>query len=280
MNYQEYRQALKQNPRDHILHRLPLHLDIELNTSCNLHCTFCPNHSKKARYPPKIEGEMDWALYKKVIDEASEKGICSVKLCFRGEPLLYDKLVLAVMYAKKHGIMNVSINSNGLLLDRAMIMDLCLAELDILIVSDYGHPKQEHNLTLLKDMKALFKFKKPKVIIHSNNPLKWEALGDEVVEMKVLDYNSGEECFERKEFECKQLYQRLVVLWDGTIKACCSSVDFPDTVIGNVKENTLEELWRCEYMSYLRWCHREHVVDLIKSCRFCPDFINYRGDEK
>ena len=275
MDYTEYRQAWKQNPKDKILHRVPLHLDIELNTDCNLQCSFCPNHSKHAKYPPPKHQEMSWKLYKKIIEEASEKGVYSIKVCFRGEPLLYDNIALAVMYAKKHKIPYVSMNTNGLLLDRPMIMDLLLSDLDLLILSDYGNPLQEHNLKILKEMKDTFKFKHPRVMIHSNSPNKWEGLG-EVVEMKVYDYNSGEECFERKEFECEQLYQRLVVLANGDVKVCCSSIEGKDLVIGNVSESTLEELWSCEYLTYLRWCHREHVVELIESCRKCPAFIEFR----
>lgn len=276
VDYQEYRQAWKQNPKDHILSRMPLHLDIELNTTCNRQCSFCPNHSKYARYPPKMNGEMEWSLYKKIIDEVSEKGVCSVKLCFRGEPLLYENLPLAIMYAKKRGIMDVSINTNGLLLDRAMSMDLCMSKLDLLILSDYSDPLQEHTLKILNCIKNTFKFTKPKIIIHSNNTKKWQGMG-EVVEMMIHDYNSGEECFDRKEFECEQLYQRLVVLFNGNVKMCCSSVDFLDGIIGNIHENTIEELWNGEYMTYMRWCHREHIADLIKSCRFCPGFITYKG---
>lgn len=268
------------NPKKHKIERMPLHLDIELNTDCNLKCNRCPNHSPKARYPPEAEIQMDWEIYKKVIDEAAEKGVCAIKLCFRGEPLLYDSLPEAVYYARDNRIMEIILDSNGLLLTSVIIIRLMLSGLNIFILSDYGYEKQVENAKLILKMKELLHFDIPKLIVKTDTPEKWEGIADEILPVIIHDYNSGEEYLEVSDFECEQLYQRLVILADGRVKVCCSSVMFEDTIIGDVHDDTIEDLWNGEYMRYIRFCHENHRSHLIKSCRFCPGLIEYVNYKK
>jgi len=218
---------------------------------------------------------MDFNLYKRIIDEGSKKGLCSVKLSFRGEPLLYNKLPEAVFYAKNKGIIEISLNSNGLLLDKGLAIQLMVSGLNRFILSDYNIPKQLENGKLLQDMKKLLHFDNPKLRVKTLNAPRWYGLADELTEHTFHDYNSGEECFEVSEFECEQLYQRLVILADGRVKVCCSSVMFNDGIIGDLNENTIEELWNGEYMNYIRWCHKNHSANLIESCRHCPGLIEF-----
>ena len=255
--------------------KVPLHLDIELNNDCNLQCDMCPNHSPRALYFPEVITHMDFTLYKKIIDEAVEKGVCAVKLAFRGEPLLYRKLPQAVFYAKNQGIMGVMINSNGLLLGQALLVQLMISGLDTFILSDYGFKKQVEIGHMIQATKKLFHFDIPKLIVKTNDAPRWYTIADEITESTFYDYNSGEECLEASSFECEQLYQRLVILADGRVKVCCSSVLFEDGIIGDMHEHTIEELWNGDYMQYIRFCHANGRANLIKSCRYCPGLIEY-----
>lgn len=266
------------NPKKHVVSKFPLHLDIELNTDCNLACEFCPNHSKNARYPPKERIHMQWDLWKRIIDEGVEKGLCAIKLCFRGEPLLYKFLPEAVFYAKNQGIMEVILDSNGLLLERAVLIELMLGGLDQFILSDYGFELQVKKAKLIQSNKKLLHFDNPRLIVKTTTPEKWEGIADEVRKPILHDYNSGEECFEDSDFECEQLYQRLVVLANGDVKVCCSSVMFEDGIIGNIAEDSIEELWNGEYMKYIRFMHQNHRANMIKSCRYCPGLIEFVQD--
>ena len=98
--YQEYRKNWEEYPKKCFVSRFPLHLDIELTNRCNLNCKFCPYHSEDAPFKPNIYEDMDFEMYKQIIDEGSKKGLKAVKLNYRGEPLLYDKLPEAIKYAK------------------------------------------------------------------------------------------------------------------------------------------------------------------------------------
>lgn len=280
MNYQEYRDAWVHNPKQHIVSSFPFHLDIELTNECDLSCEQCPNHGPHARYAPDTFDDMDFKLYRKIIDEGKEKGLCAVKLSFRGEPLLYKKLPEAIFYAKNSRIMKVMINSNGMSLDTRMIIDLMVAGLDIFILSDYGFDKQLENGKEIQRLKKLLHFDSPKLRVKTFDAPKWYGIADEITEHTFHDYNSGEECMETSDFECEQLWQRLVILADGRVKVCCSSVMFPDGIIGDLNENTIEELWKGKYMTYIRFCHKNGRANLIESCRHCPGLIEYMEYKK
>ena len=52
-------------------------------------------------------------LYKKIIDEISIMEVPSIKLNWRGEPLLHPNIFECIDYAKKKGILEVIINTNA-----------------------------------------------------------------------------------------------------------------------------------------------------------------------
>ena len=70
----------KKTQKNLIVENFPLHLDIGITNVCNLECTFCARtilvNENKFREP----AHMDFELYKKIIDEASEIGTYSINL--------------------------------------------------------------------------------------------------------------------------------------------------------------------------------------------------------
>ena len=62
----------------------------------------------------------------------------SIKLNWRGEPLMNPKITEFIKYAKKQGILEVSINSNATHLNKKMAQKILDAGLDILIFSFDG----------------------------------------------------------------------------------------------------------------------------------------------
>ena len=62
-------------------------LDLEATTHCNLKCFMC----FQSYDAPKAD-IMDIKLFKKIIDEGFQKGLCSIKTQYRGERLLYTAM--------------------------------------------------------------------------------------------------------------------------------------------------------------------------------------------
>ena len=74
-------------------------VDIELAAICDLACPFC--YRQYVATPDKF---MDKKLAFKLIDQASEMNVPSMKFNWRGEPLLNPELPEIISYAKSRGI--------------------------------------------------------------------------------------------------------------------------------------------------------------------------------
>lgn len=93
---------------------LPLSLNVELNSTCNHKCIFCPYHGETAPHPVG-NYSMDFDLVIKILDEAWSLGIGKKELGFyaSGEPFLYKKLPEVIAYAKKKGFCYTFLTTNG-----------------------------------------------------------------------------------------------------------------------------------------------------------------------
>jgi MoaA/NifB/PqqE/SkfB family radical SAM enzyme len=111
----------------------PSSVDIEVAAVCDLACPFC--YRQHIATPDKI---MSDALCYDVIDQAAKLGVPSIKLNWRGEPLLHPRLAEFVAYAKRKGILEVSINTNAVTLTPEKSRALIDAGLDVMIFSFDG----------------------------------------------------------------------------------------------------------------------------------------------
>ena len=91
----------------------PTHLEVEAASKCQMRCPMCYTTYMKDHF----KGIMKMDLFKKIIDEAAANNTYSIKLSWRGEPLLNPYLVEMVKYAKLKGIKDVSFLTNAELLN-------------------------------------------------------------------------------------------------------------------------------------------------------------------
>ena len=108
----------------------PLCVDIETASICDLACPHC--FREYILTPDKI---MNFEMYKKIIDEIVLLGVPSIKLNWRGEPLLNKQIGKFIKYAKISGIIDVAINTNATNLDEKMTETLIDSGLDYIIYS-------------------------------------------------------------------------------------------------------------------------------------------------
>jgi len=149
-NYGEYRKDWKEQPqtciRDTILGPemlqrgiTPLCIDIETAAICDLACPFC--FREYYATPDKL---IDSDFCFKLLDQAAELGVPSLKFNWRGEPLLHPKLPDFIAYAKRNGILETIINTNATMLDKNKARDLISAGLDFIIYSFDGGTKETY----------------------------------------------------------------------------------------------------------------------------------------
>ncbi|MEK9723186.1 MAG: radical SAM/SPASM domain-containing protein [Rhodospirillaceae bacterium] len=142
--FRRYREQWREQPRHAVAERLtgdafaatgavPLCVDIEVATVCDLACPFCFRQTYAT--PDKVIAD---DLCFRIIDQAVELGVPSLKFNWRGEPLLNPKLPDYVAYAKDKGVLDTLINTNATKLEDAMSRRLIEAGLDLMIYSFDG----------------------------------------------------------------------------------------------------------------------------------------------
>ena len=118
----------------------PLSVDLETASLCDLACPFC--YRQWIATPDKI---MDKDTAFRLIDEAAEMGVPSIKFNWRGEPLMNPRIADIVGHAKKRGILDTIINTNATHLDDTMARRLIDAGLDHVIYSFDGGSEDSYD---------------------------------------------------------------------------------------------------------------------------------------
>lgn len=291
--YFDYRRKWREWPQKKIISDFPLHLDIESTNNCNLRCLMCGRNWMKEKI-----GYISWELFKKIIDEAAKHHLPSIKLNYRGEPLLHPELPKLVRYAKERGVLEVQFNTNGLLLNEKRAREFIEAGLDRIIFSFDGATKKTYEKirrgsnyeTVVKNIKSFIylrnkkRTKKPLVKIQmvkiSKNKKEvedfirmWLPIANRValnVEMDIMD-NITKSRKSRKNvvhFPCPQIWQRLMICWDGEVRMCCGDW-YGEIILGNIKESSVYDIWHGEKLNKIRELHSQGNFDRIPVCANC-----------
>ena len=117
----------------------PLCVDIEIAAVCDLACPHC--FREYILTPDKI---MKFDTFKAIISSAVKMKVPSIKLNWRGEPLLHPQIGHFIDYAKKNGIIEVAINTNATHLNEKMGVELIKSGLDLIIYSFDGGTKKTY----------------------------------------------------------------------------------------------------------------------------------------
>jgi len=80
----------------------------------------------------------------------------------------------------------------------------------------------------------------------------------------------------KSNFVCQQPLTRLSIIEDGKVSPCC--VDYKlEIVVGDLKEQSLLEIWNSEKMQKIRKIHKDGLFYTLSPCKNCEMAIN--GDE-
>lgn len=115
---------------------LPQSLNIELNSTCNQSCIFCPFHGEYAPSKPFLTA-MKKSDAIALIDMAKMYGIGEKEIGFylAGEAFLYKDLAKVIKYAKKSGFIYTFITTNGAFATPDKMREVLDAGLDSLRIS-------------------------------------------------------------------------------------------------------------------------------------------------
>lgn len=281
-------------PRFGIVHKVPLHIDLELTNTCNLKCIMCVHGQEGI----KNQGFMEIGFAKDLVRQAGEMGVTSMKFNWRGEATLHKGLPELIRYAKNKGIIEVQLNTNGTLLTDKLIEDLIVSGLDRIIfsldsVNKTIYEKIRIGANFEKVMGSVVKMhdkrngagsKKPFIRVqmtrmkgneHEEEEFiqKWRPYTDEIRISDATDRGQGRGMLITGKVSvgrvlCTQPWQRMAISWDGKAYPCCADY-FEKWPIGNAREEKLADIWKGRKMALMRQEQKNMRLDRIQPCKSC-----------
>lgn len=279
----------------------PLQLDFELNSHCNLRCSFCTHGHEVIK-----KKTLPFHDFAKVIDEGERYGLCSIKLNYINEPLLVPDICKYIDYARARGVLNVYFATNGTLLDDAKIDELIDAKVSKVMVSLDAttaetfalmrHSNQFDqivgNVRRLLNRRAergvswplvRVNFLKTELNIHEADDFVslWSGVADMIgfqdrVNLPGIDNDLTAPSplpvleNDKRDFRCSFPYKLMVVDSNGDILPCCtfSGRALP---MGNVADMTIREAWDGLKMRKLKRLHRDGGYAANPVCKHCVE---------
>jgi radical SAM protein with 4Fe4S-binding SPASM domain len=277
-------------PKLLIVARFPTHVDVELASNCQMRCPMCyttymANH---------LKGVMKWELFTKIVDECAERKVYSIKLSWRGEPLLNKHTVEMVRYAKQKGIREVAFLTNAELLTKEIAEQLVDAGLDWMSVSADGvgniyneirapaiFEETLARVRYMKEYRDRKGLKKPLLRVQSimsaveRDPeayrSAWSGIVDRIniIADNIRDFDAHPDLEFDPYFVCPKAWERMTVAYDGRIHQC--NTDYAARmVLGDVNKQSLYDIWHGEGENKVRDAFRRHrYLDELPACRQC-----------
>lgn len=272
----------------------PPHLDIELADACNLRCVMCVQ-SIGDGVPGA--GLMDAAFAKRLLDEGAKHGLRSLKLNWRGEAGLHRELADVIAHAKKRGVLDVQLNTNGIPFSPDRIRKIIEAGLDRVIISMDGATKETYEKirvrakyeTLIENVKAFYRIREElgrsrpfiriQMVRMKENAHEveqffemWKPWVDDIRISDVSNRGQGNLSVGDQvpvgRAQCPQPWQRMIVSRDGTVVPCCSDWHM-QWKIGDATKESLSDIWKGRKMTALRTLHVKNQLDAIEPCKSC-----------
>lgn len=288
----------------------PLNLDIESVSACNLKCVMCPWHGNmfsSYNLPAAKKDRMKMELFKRIIDEGEKYNLPAIKLNYRGEPLLHPQLEEMIKYAKDHGVIEVMFNSNGLALNDMRIRKLIDAGLNRIIFSFDGATKETYekirvgsnydvvvrNIRRFVEIRDEIGLKIPSIRVQmcaqpNNIPElnifvdMWKDTVNRIGFGLLKDPN---EVMNAERFPCPQIWQRLIICYDGEVRLCCGDWNGDlSAPIGNLdKYSSIRDIWiNNPYVKKIREMHlagKSSEIDVCSRCDINTKITNEKIDE-
>ncbi len=308
--FKTYRQLWDSTSTGKVELDFPIHLDIELNPSCNLMCPMCvisaetnPKSSKKFW--------MSFEKYKALIDEGVGNGLKSIQLNNINEPLIRKDLPEFIAYARDRGVLDIMLSTNGMALTDTVGRRLIDAGLTKISVSLDANSKETYDkirvggdfgkvvanclgfLGLRQRMGLrLPLFKVTFVRSPLNEPeleafvAYWSERADLIAIQnlnnpfdgdlweKTRDYFDLKPKAVRKADKiCPHPFQRMTIQADGQALLCCN-LRGPELPLGNVLVKGLREVYQGDVAKSYRRLHAEGRYEEIETCRKCVMYSN------
>ena len=293
LRYLVFRYKYEIYPKIKKIDNYPPYLQIEPSSICNYRCVFCFETDKSFTDKKNgFMGKMPLELFKNIVDQINGK-IEFISLASRGEPMANPDISKMLEYCKDK-FLNLKINTNAALLDEKKIHAILSGGVKTLVFSadaadETLYSELRVNGNLKKVLKNIENFQKIRTTCYPNSKIisrvsgvkfneqqkfddmvkLWSGLVDQVA---FVDYNPWENTYLQPPNNiteaCSDLWRRMFIWWDGKINPC--DVDYKSELkIGNIKNSTVEKLWKSKEYNQLRNEHTKNNRSKLIPCRGC-----------
>jgi radical SAM protein with 4Fe4S-binding SPASM domain len=273
----------------------PSRINIEPTNRCNLRCNMCPR--KDLTRPV---GEIGTELFDKLAREISRHAPSEVRLHKDGEPLMASHIFELLDHIKTVAPSTLlNMDTNALLLDEEKAEKLLDSKLDVLLFSvnaatpeTYkkvrGSTKYDQvigNIERFLAMRRERGYVWPKVKVQlivmaeTRNEIglfkeKWGEHDVDVLLIPAINWGGWRPDVQsmmelpKKRYPCGFIFNSFSINWDGKVSFC--NVDFNHLgIIGDVNEQTIEEIWKGPEFERYRELHKQGRWGEIDLCRDC-----------
>lgn len=281
----------------------PLQLDFQLNNRCNYRCPMCfwsePRKLQDWSYPST---EFPFNKFCSIVRQGREKGNLKV-INFEGlnEPLLKNDLVKYISFAKDAGVVDLTLHTNGLLLDKKWAARLVKSGLTQLMISLDAFSRETYykvrrskkydtvvrNISSFLEIRAKMKAKLPLLrlsfVVQPSNIQErkdfvkyWKKYADYILIQELIDMtkiaNENEYRPSKGKF-CPQPFYRMSIKANGEVFPCCCSLGHIYLSSGNVFKDKISVLWKGELFERIRRMIKDGKYHEIPACKICFDNI-------
>lgn len=252
--------------------KFPFHIDLELNTSCNLNCKMCDRTGFE-------EGELSLVGAKKIIKYCADNGTKSIKPFWRGESTIYKDIIEVLKYAQQCGLKTM-INTNGLF-DSEMSIRLSryLDWVSFSIDEGHGNHKSKTVLTNLELFSNPDFFKGHCQVESGTSNRKLISKLHEInknIYVDMFTKRTDEADYDFFDLEgyprkyCGFPEFRMIITWKGEMKPCCVCWKDGELSMGYIDGNldNIKNAWNTRFYK-LRKELKQNIFteDICKNCQ-------------
>ncbi len=269
---------------------------LELSSYCGANCICCPHE----KFPLKNRN-MEYGLFVKCVDDAVAHGAVSIDICLMGDALLDPDIEHKLAYCREHyPDLKIYCSSTAQMASPEFVSQY----IDTLQISMYGMTKEvyesvhrgglifEKVVANIEDILSLPSEKRPYIsmvflLLDENKHQmdtwkeKWEPLADEILIWKPHNWAgryathvpTREEMKHAK--SCFRPFGGDLCIWvNGDVSVCCFSED-KRLVVGNMYEQTLEEIFFGEPMRKIQQIHKDNrFYQCGLPCELCDQIFS------
>lgn len=282
---------------------IPQNVIVETIFGCNSSCVMCPINMPTER----TKGLMSDDVFKKAIDGLAvyAENIVQIDLFGVGEPFLDKQMPERIKYTKSKGFKDVGVATNADLMTPKLAQVVLEAGLDTVMVSLDGTTPEVHEgirvntsyPRIIENVKTTIALRDKhnystkfvmRFIRQECNAHQWEEYretwskliskdkGDLIIGYDLHSWGGEIDVQNRRELPpvpddvpCHHLFDRLIILNDGSVVMCCSDMHLGEYVLGNVKDASPIDIFNNDKMNGFRKVHKGGKRKNMKICSGC-----------